>query len=718
MNREECFGKNAKWLEFSDARKHPCPITEKTFFAEKVEKAVLTVCGLGFFEGYLNGERIGTDYFKPALSDTLDRDFTHLLYPLPDKTSHRVYVLRYDVTSMIFGGENTLSFLLGSGFFNKTKRRGEGDVSFSSSLFLIYRLVLTENGVEKEIFSDETTLFKPSHILESEMYHGEKVDFSRINKGGYAPCKPCDFPDIPYFLQTCPCDRVCEKIVPKKIGSAFGFTLYDVGKNVTGWLAGTGYGNVAAIYAEELKKGFLPDFEHSGGAGQKQIDRFMHATGQTLRPTFRWNSFRYVYVRGKLKNPVVEVVGIPFRQTATFETDDDVLNALFDNYIRTQRNNMHAGVPSDCPHRERLGYTGDGQLTTETALLTLDADLFYRKWFDDILDCQDKSSGHIQHTAPFMGGGGGPAAWGGAIVLAPYKHYRVVGDADYVAKFLPNMERWIDYTVKYNFAENESLIVREAKGGWCLGDWCTLQKIALPEPYVNTCLFVKILDVYAELCAVANKPFRYDSVKDGCMQAIKTKYYDAEKNTFCGGVQGADFFAADIGLLDQKGIEKAIKRYSELGFFDTGIVGTDILLKTFFEHGFRDEGTRLLRSRKKGSFGYMSDRGATTLWEYWDGNKSRNHPMFGSAVKYLFTGIAGIDYDAGFRHVTVTPALPDGLKRIECTVTRPDLTLRLRYTVENGAPVYFIRYAGMSSVAVDFGGKATKLEPDTDYFFS
>ena len=110
-----------------------------------------------------------------------------------------------------------------------------------------------------------------------------------------------------------------------------------------------------------------------------------------------------------------EVIHTDVAVTSSFSCSDPVLNWLYEAYIRTQLDNYHGCIPSDCPHRERLGYTGDGQLTAETAMLLLDTKELYRKWYQDILDSQGAETGHIPHTAPFLGGGGGPGGWGCAV---------------------------------------------------------------------------------------------------------------------------------------------------------------------------------------------------------------------------------------------------------------------------------------------------------------
>ena len=146
-----------------------------------------------------------------------------------------------------------------------------------------------------------------------------------------------------------------------------------------------------------------------------------------------------------------------------------MLNWLYEAYIRTQLDNYHGCIPSDCPHRERLGYTGDGQLTAETAMLLLDTKELYRKWYQDILDSQGAETGHIPHTAPFLGGGGGPGGWGCAVYQVPLAWAKIYGDDSLLVQGYDAILRWFDYMDAHS---EKGLVVREEEGGWCLGDWC------------------------------------------------------------------------------------------------------------------------------------------------------------------------------------------------------------------------------------------------------
>ena len=142
---------------------------------------------------------------------------------------------------------------------------------------------------------------------------------------------------------------------------------------------------------------------------------------------------------------------------------------------------------------------------------------------------------------------------------------------------------------------------------------------------------------------------------------------------------------------------------------DVGIIGIEYLFRYLFSHGMEEEAYGLLTSEKLGSFGYMKNHGATTLWEYWDGKKSQNHPMFGSPIKYLFYGLAGIRYETGFRSIVIRPALQGDLTRLKCSLTRPNVTVSVEYSKEGGKEKYVLTYTGDSRVTAELDGKRYEM---------
>ena len=440
-----------------------------------------------------------------------------------------------------------------------------------------------------------------------------------------------------------------------------------MGENISGYpvvVATEDGAYITVRCSEEINADGTLNFD-SCDPGQIQCDEYRNAKkGEECMPWFTWHGFRYFELTNNAKPVRCEVVHSDCAVTSAFESDSEMLNWLYDAYIRTQLSNMHSGVPSDCPHIERLGYTGDGQLCCEAAMMLLDSQKFYQKWLEDISDCQSTDNGHVQHTAPFMGGGGGPAGWGGAIAVVPYEMYKIYGDRETFRRYLPKILRYFDYL---DSRSSGGLVCREEQGGWCLGDWCTPEPIAICEPFVNTALCVKQMLMTKEAAeAIGEKETAQMLGRriEEKRQAILNAYYSPQTGSFIGDVQGANSFATDIGLGGERTYENTRKKYSAADSFDTGIFGTDILTRVLFERGDANTAFRLLTSEGKGSFYNMKKQGATTIWENWDGERSHSHPMFGAATRYLFSFILGITQEkksAGYEHILIAPQIPDGL---------------------------------------------------------
>ena len=293
-------------------------------------------------------------------------------------------------------------------------------------------------------------------------------------------------------------------------------------------------------------------------------------------------------------------------------------------------------------------------------------------------------NGHVQHTAPFMGGGGGPAGWGGAIAVVPYEMYKIYGDKETFRRYLPKILRYFDYL---DSRSSGGLVCREEEGGWCLGDWCPPEQITICEPFVNTALYVKQMmmtkeasEAIGESETAAMLEKRIEEKK----QAILSAYYSPQTGSFIGDAQGANSFAVDIGLGGERAFNNTKKKYDDADSFDTGIFGTDILTRVLFERGCADTAFHLLTSTGKGSFYNMKKQGATTIWENWDGERSHSHPMFGAVTRYLFSFILGITQEknsAGYEKIVIAPQIPDGLNRASGHIT----------TVRGEIAVSFIR---------------------------
>ncbi|MBE6657510.1 MAG: hypothetical protein E7604_03605 [Ruminococcaceae bacterium] len=648
------------------------PVIVRRFSLDAVPgDAALVITGLGYFEAEINGQPVSADKFQPHVTDYERRSFSKITYPCRDTFTHRIYVCRYPVTPLLHAGENVLAIRLGDGFYRQRERVAEGDMSYGNILKTVFALTSGQNVL---LVSDGSEVWRKTEIVRSALFLGEIHDRNTDTVTEY-PVTPLPAPDAILSEQIGTPDRVIRRIRPTLLGTVGGRKIFDVGENISGIVRLTKPDGTAVLrFAEELTPDGALDFSTTGadytctsGVPQIMTDTFI-GTG-TFEPRFVWHAFRYFDVEGELSDCEVLVIHADTPVTASFSSSSEGLNFLFDAYLRAQLDNMHGSIPSDCPHRERLGYTGDGQNCAAAALMLLDSGEFYRKWIIDILDCQSPDTGHIQHTAPFQGGGGGPGGWGCAVVIVPYEYYRQTGDTSVLAACYPAMKKWIGYL--HDHSEG-GLVVREEDGGWCLGDWCTYDPCVLPEPLVNTYFFIRSLRMMEEIAAAlgytAEAAAWRTQTEPLCDALRKTYFADGH---FCGGIQGADAYALDLGLLPDAAADTLAANYDALGHFDTGFLGTDVLLRVLLEHGHTDTAFRLLDGENCGTFLYMKRHGATTLWEAWNGG-SHNHPMFGAPTRYLFTYFLGIQSRTpGWSDIVIAPQMPTALSDISGTLRTP-----------------------------------------------
>ncbi|MBQ9482392.1 MAG: family 78 glycoside hydrolase catalytic domain, partial [Clostridia bacterium] len=540
---------------------------------------------------------------------------------------------------------------------------------------LCFEITYGSTGKSYRVFTDGTEKAGRGYITFNNLYYGETHDYTRFSgdiftaheKYGIFPVKKIPAPKAKYLLQKCPNDKIIRKLKPAEVGRTDGGIIYDAGENISGFVSFVSAGEDVFIkHAENIKNGSL-DFTSAGGEGQiSETAYFSAKKGTSVHPFFCWSGFRYFEVKGRAEQIEVNVVHADIAVTSKFFCGNETLNRLYDIYIRTQLNNMHGGIPSDCPHRERLGYTGDGQLVCESAMLLTNARGFFEKWTRDIADCQDIVTGHVQHTAPFCGGGGGPGGWGGAMVLVPYYHYKLFGDKAFVKKYFRNGLKYIESMERFL---DGGLVVREMPGGWCLGDWCTPGKVLLPESFVNTYFYIKCMRALEYLGRETDEYVDFAERIEKSLSAITEKYYDSENNTYCGGVQGADAFALSLGIGNKAMKDALIERYSLSGKPDTGIFGTDVLFAYLAENGEADLLFKLFTATEYPSFGYMLKNGATTLWEDWDGKTSHDHPMFGACVKQIFYGILGVKLYPSENKVVLAPRYVEGMGTAEFSLS-------------------------------------------------
>ncbi len=691
--------KNQHWIQGDNVCESP--LFRRSFHLDEIPvSAKIEICGLGYFLLFINGERAGDQEFVPAMtnySSTLGCDTS---YPVWEERSvYRCLYMTFDLLPFLKKGENVIGIQLGNGWYHQTRRTAEGAFIFGFPKLRYELTLFHSNGDRIFLESDPQTLWKPGELTANNLFYGETQDLRLLQENwcmqgadlsDWTPARPVHAPETRLTPQQCPADKVLRTIQPLLLEKSGSKNLYDCGENIAGWVTirctGKAGETVSVKYSEELSPDrHCLDFQSAGGEKQIQEDRYIcDGSLKTVHPKFCWHAFRYFEVEGPGMAVSASVVCTDVSVTSSFRCSDPVLNWLYDAYIRTQIDNYHNCIPSDCPHREKLGYTGDGQLTCETAMLTLDTKSLYEKWYQDILDSQGIDSGHIPHTAPFLGGGGGPGGWGSAVYIVPMAFYRIYGDSTLLQKGYPSILRWLQYM---NSRCTDGLITCEEKGGWCLGEWCAPESESetIPAEFVNTYFYIRGLKCLKQIAEILHTtpPVWIDQRIQKCSDAVIRTFYNSRTGDFCSGTGAANAFALDLGIGADKTRENLIRKYKPAKSLDTGIFGTPLLIERLFKEGEADAAFQLLTNDSPASYAGMMRAGATTLWERWEGTDSHNHPMFGSVAKLLFTEVLGIRQkkgSCGFTDYDISPANIGALTWAEGSVQTAAGTISVKWT--------------------------------------
>lgn len=665
-----------------------------------VKRATLRVIGLGYFHCYVNGQEITEDQFLPLSTDYEARNN----HPTEEcVTGHRIYVPEYDVTDLLSEGDNVLAIHFGGGWYTY-------DFMWSNEKYgdpkAIYRLVIETECGETEILSNEFAKVHDSFIGNYSFTEFEEQDYTKADETIVAKeydDRAWDAVTLATPLETdyeftdCPADRVARTLSAVLLKEDANGKHYDCGYNMSGYpvllIEAEAGESVEVFFSEEKNDDGTPDMNYNFGQRFK-----VTSDGRTriAKPLFTWFAFRYFTVRGNAKVLNVENVHTDNKITSAFRTNNETLNWIYEAYLNTQLSNMHGGIPSDCPHIERRGYTGDGQLACHAAMTTLDARAFYDKWIYDIGDCQDIYSGHVQYTAPYTRCGGGPGGWGCAIVEVPYMYYKHYGDKSHMEALYPQMLRYFDYLEAHS---EGNLVASDKKGEWCLGDWCAPIQVILPAAFVNNYFYIKSMQRVIEIGRLIGRETEIPMLEKRIAErraAVTAAYFNTWDGNFIGGMQGANAIAVDMGVGDERTYQKLVEYYRALGRYDTGIFGTDIVTRVLFEHGDAQLAVDLMKSTDPISFDGMRVAGATTIWENWPHatwDRSHNHPMFGAVAAYLFDYIAGIREEAdkaGYGDILIAPVIVDGIDTLEATRTVPAGAVKVAYEKQNGSVAFTV----------------------------
>ncbi|MBN2482552.1 MAG: family 78 glycoside hydrolase catalytic domain [Bacteroidales bacterium] len=656
----------------------PAPMLRKAFEVNKeVVAAKAYVTGLGYFELYVNGEKVSEDVLVPNQTNYGKRPglMNNGIAVEDDFREYRVMYMCYDIKDLLQDGGNVIGAILGNGFYNAPINWTE---SYGTPRFLGQIYITYADGTEEVIVSDQSWKASQSPIVMDLIYQGEHYD-ARLEQPGW--CTP-GFDDSSWELaivrkapegimkaHMATPDRIMERLEPVAIEKLEdGHYRIDFGQEISGWL------NISGARGEAGQKIDIRYLENDSVTAGSGANSFTCSGGgpESYAPRFTWFVFRYVELTnwpGELgvDQLKAEAVYTDIKTTGKFECSNTLFNDINRIWWRSQTDNMHGSIASDCPHRERSPYTGDGQVACVTVMHNFDAGAFYNKWIQDILGAQNIETGYVPNGAPWQPGCGGGVAWGAAINIMPWEFYLHYGDLDMLEYTYEGMKGYVRYMLTWTDEDGIMFSQRTGNNGqplrWFnLGDWAPAAELP-PDDMVHTFYLWRCADLTAQTARAlgyTDEAEEFSGLAEKTRLAFQKKFYYEENGTY--GPFGGNIFALRMGVPhDQE--TKVIEALKEDiaagdGHLDTGIFGTQFFFEVLSDYGMHDLAYEAMNKKTEPSYGWWIEQGATTTWEQWSGRGSRNHPMFGGGLVWLYRKLAGMNADPehpGYKHIIYKP---------------------------------------------------------------
>lgn len=681
----------ANWITADFIRKPDlameAPYFRKVFsLNQRPIDAKLYVCGLGYCRAFLNGDKCSDD----ELSTAFTRYDSTALY------------MTYDVTDSINTGDNVLATVLGNGWYNCFAQDpwNTRQATWRSAPKLIAELhVVFDDGSSKIISSDSSWKSSKGPITYNGIRNGEFYDarlempgwndtgYTDTEWGGVRVVRPPGGVLKSFEMQ--PIRRVMEFKPIKKWQTPDRSWVFDTGQNASGVarikVEGKAGTEVTIRYSDILEEdGVSVNVKAIGGfikSGEFQTDKYIKKSDEVEEwsPVFVYHGFQYVELKGLDYEPGLDavtaiVMNTDFKKRGDFECSDELLNQVQRLCWWSTISNYHS-IPTDCPHREKNGWTGDASLSSEQTLINFDPMAAYHKWMGDFKDAQ-KPNGCVPCVVPSTGWGygwGNGPDWSSALTLIPWYTYLYCNDVTILENNYETIKKHCDFMVTMA----EDYIVN-----YGIGDWCppfegraisvNMSSFKAPTELTDTAYFYNTADVLSKISTILgheedNK--KYSELATKIKAAFRTKYFDKDNMTVAGDCQTSTACMIFQGLAedDEKdGLTKLlISQIEELDWhLDFGILGNKYVMHTLGDTGHGDIGFKMLSQRTFPSPKRWIDLGATTLWECWNGGGSHNHHMFSdlSAFMYKFVGgISPVEDSPGFRKISLRPAVDCGL---------------------------------------------------------
>ena len=639
----------AKWIEYNPApltvnplNKNNAQVFYTSFDLSRVpKKATVDICGLGFYCLKINKKNVSEELLNPAFSAY-------------DKT---VFYNTYDIAGYLKAGANSIEIEIGNGWFFETKK---SPWEFEHATWHTRPQMICELFADGKLIlkSDSGWICGKSKTVFNSLRYGETYD-STADTGEHISANIAHGPGGILKPQNCPPIKLFDVIEPVNVING---NVYDFGKNIAGNIEITVKGNrgdeVNIQYSERIDENGNVNYEKL--LPDPKLDRFqcdiyiLSGEGkETWHSKFGYNGFRYAQIKSD-----AEIISVKARNFHTalekagdFKCDNAFVNQLQNAVVHTTLCNYHH-IPTDCPHREKNGWTGDAHLSSEQALFNLDMKSAYLKWLDDIADCQ-RPNGAIPCIAPTSIWGynwGSGNAWDVALFEIPWQMYLFYGDKSILKRYLPNMKKYI------SFLESTS-----DNGVWRtgLGDWCAPKNTATVSiEAVLTAYAYRIFYLYYRITEVLkDENGKYalnaaNKVRKTFISVFEEKEPDS---------QTLLILQLQFGLTDkpERIFKRLIKQIEQSDYhINCGIFGVKYMFNILSEYGRHDIAFKILDKEDYPGYKNMLSIGGGTLCEDWECSSSLNHHIFASIGDWFYKSIAGINIDEkkpGFKNVIIKP---------------------------------------------------------------
>lgn len=727
----------AQWItDDHDKTYEPAPLFRKAFnVAKEIRQARAYICGLGYYELFLNGKRVGENYLDPGYTDF-------------DK---RTLYVTHDVTPLLKKGDNAIAAVLGNGWFNEQSvavwNFHEARWRHRPQMICEVRIEYTD-GSSETVATDATWKTSTGPYLYNNIYSGDMYD-ARLEARGW---KEASFDDSQWtaarttaapapllVAQQTPPIRVSREIQPVGM-KAFGNTVYvfDLGENIAGLSRLRVKGEAGTRIT--LKHGEL--LKDNGRLEQGNINIYYHPVDKkeifqtdvyTLRgdgeeevfmPSFAYHGFQYVEVESSKPVTLTQnsLTGLfmhtDVQPAGRFSCSNELLNKIWQATNRSYLSNLHS-IPTDCPQREKNGWTADAHVSIDLALLNFDGITFYEKWMNDFIDNQNEQGG-ISGIIPSAGWGYGDwpgPVWDAALFIIPTALWNYYGDIRCVEKMYPVFEKYLAYLEP---KEKDGLQVNG------IGDWLPY-KAQTPTDFTSTAYYYLDYVCMARFASLLGKDATpYEQKAARIKETFNRKFFNAETGVYANGTQTAQALPLYLGLVPEGKKQLVAAKLHEVVaannyFLDFGLLGSKTVHRMLTQYGYAEDAYKMVTKVDAPSWGYWIEKlGYTTLPETWTlspkfNDASLNHVFFGDVSAWMYNYLAGINFDAdqpGFKHIVIRPYFVKdlqwvkgeyqsvkGLIRSEWKRDKDKITLTVTIPANTTATVYM----GDKTHAVDAG---------------